>query len=614
MPGYGFDYRRSRIAEIATTILALIASATSAKTQERPSASPIDAHPSAATALTPCPEGRISEITVQNGSVFDLANPDLEGRFAWAYGLANTLHVRTRARIIEKELLFEVGECYDVDQLRDSERLLRGFGFIARADIYGIRGGADSIRVVVDTQDEWSTRVQPEIDSRDGIKLNGITLVEDNLLGTGRRVALFYDRENDQRVYGAEFVSPQVMGTLTDLALQASRTEVGYSYHQAVAYPFVGETGKWAFRQQLGRDEDYFELLQPDSPDGLSRIWIPVRRFEAEIGAAFRWGGERYRHALVGAAIVNEKIGYPGAPIYPDSVGRPAVPSIRFVPEWSTVRSTRVVLLLGGRKVEFVRRRSLESINSIEDLQLGVEGELSFGPTIPYLSDENDVAVAAGLRAAAELKPTFTVGGTVAVEGRRRLDSSEGSDWGDVMGEIDAWAYLRPEPDSPHATVASVSAVGGWNASSPFQLTLGGDAGLRGFPRHVDPGGRRIVASIEHRRYLGWPLPELFDLGGVVFLDAGKIWPGDVAFGTESPIRATAGVGLRAAFPAGSRQTFRADIGIPLRGAGGAKGIVISIGVGQVIGRKVTGPDPQILRSARYALTSSRFLYSGGWW
>src|SRR5690606_3248891 len=156
-------------------------------------------------------------------------------------------------------------------------------------------------------------------------------------------------------------------------------------------------------------------------------------------------------------------------------------------------------------------------------------------------------------------------GGQAAIEGRRRDETADRPDWGDVMGEIDVWAYLRSEPESPHTTVASLSAVGGWSASSPFQLSLGGDAGLRGFPRHVDPGGRRVVASIEHRRYLGWPLPDLFDLGGVAFIDAGKIWPGDVPFGIESPVRATAGVGLRAAFPAGSRQTFRADVGIPLR-------------------------------------------------
>lgn len=566
------------------------------------------------TTTRQCPEGAISSVLIQNGSVFDLSAPALEGRFGWAYRLANALHFRTRSGVIDRELLFKPGDCYDVDALRDSERLLRGFGFIARADIYGIRESDDSIQVVVDTQDEWSTRIQPEVDSRDGVELAGITLVEDNIFGTGRRVALFYDQSNDQKVYGAEFASPQVLGTRIDLGLQASKTEVGYSYHQAIAYPFVGEWGKWAFRQQIGREDEFFELLVPRSSEEPDRIWLPMRRIEVEVGGAFRWGGERYRHGLVGAALVHEKIGYPDAPVYPDSLGRPIVPLVAFTPEWSPTRSTRAMILLGGRSVEFVRRRALETINGIEDLQLGIEGDISFGPTLPFLTDEDDLAFSAGLSAAAEPADVLAIGGQLAFKGRRRMDVNEEAEWADLVGEISLWGYLRSEPESPNTVVASMSVVGGWNATSPFQLSLGSDAGLRGFPRHLDPGGRRVVASIEHRRYLGWPLPELFDLGGVAFLDAGKIWPGDVPFGIESPVRATVGVGIRAAFPAGSRQTFRADIGVPLRGHSGNRGFMVSVGIGQVIGRSVTAPDPQILRSARYSLTSSRFLYSGGWW
>ena len=56
-----------------------------------------------------------------------------------------------------------------------------------------------SVQVVVDTQDEWSTRVQPKLDSRGRIELEGVVLSEDNLLGTGRHFSLFYDEEEDER-------------------------------------------------------------------------------------------------------------------------------------------------------------------------------------------------------------------------------------------------------------------------------------------------------------------------------------------------------------------------------------------------------------------------------
>lgn len=563
-----------------------------------------------------CTEGRIAEIVIDNNSVFDLSDPGLEGRFSWAYRIANGLHFRTRPEVIERELLFEVGDCYDVELLRDSERLIRGFGFIARVDIHEVRQADDRVQVVVDTQDEWSTKVDIGVGADEGRpRFEGARLVEDNLLGTGRRAGLFFDQSEYERIYGMEYVAPQLFSTRSDLALQVARTEVGYSVHQSVAYPFVGEDGRVAWRQKVERRDRYFELFMPDDTDRLARIWMPTRREQVELAGAFRWGGRRYRHALIGGALVGERINYPGLPIFADSAERPVVPSDVLRPEWQPISTARAMLLLGGRSVEFVRRQAVETVNGVEDLQLGMEGEISIGPTIPFASKEHDLALAGGFSVAMEPRPEIALGGQIAVDGRRNLSAAADTPaWGDVTAEVDGWAYLRGRRDSPNTVVASVSAVGGWNPSSPFQLTLGGDAGLRGFPRHLDPGGRRIVTSIEHRRFFGWPFRDLLDLGGVVFVDAGKIWPGDVPFGVESPVRAAAGIGIRAAFPPGSRQTFRADFGIPIFGHEGVRGFVVSVGTGQVIGRRqVTRRDPQIVRSARYALTSSRFLYSG-WW
>src|SRR5690606_27585014 len=150
-------------------------------------------------------------------------------------------------------------------------------------------------------------------------------------------------------------------------------------------------------------------------------------------------------------------------------------------------------------------------------------------------------------------------------------------EWNDVLAEIDAWAYLRRAPDSRHTLVGKVSGVGGWSARTPFQLTLGRDTGLRGYDRHVDPGSIRVVGSLEHRAHLAGPFAELFDLGTVAFADVGKIWPGDVPFGTESPIRTSVGGGLRIAFPPGSKQTLRVDVGFPLGGGSRFSDAAISI-------------------------------------
>mgnify|MGYP006196265705 CR=1 FL=1 len=53
-----------------------------------------------------CPAGRIEHIFIDNHSIFDTSDPDLDPRFRWAYAAANRLHVRTKEGVIAEELLF----------------------------------------------------------------------------------------------------------------------------------------------------------------------------------------------------------------------------------------------------------------------------------------------------------------------------------------------------------------------------------------------------------------------------------------------------------------------------------------------------------------------------
>ena len=106
-----------------------------------------------------CPDGVVSSIVVDNASVFGPEELGGEGRFRWAYDLVNRLHVRTRPWFIQRELLFDRGDCFDPLLLEESERLLRDYRFIARADVYGLRQPDGSWHMVVDTQDEWTTKL-----------------------------------------------------------------------------------------------------------------------------------------------------------------------------------------------------------------------------------------------------------------------------------------------------------------------------------------------------------------------------------------------------------------------------------------------------------------------
>ena len=558
-----------------------------------------------------CPQGRISSIFVDNHSVFDTSDPDLDDRIGWAYRLANRLHVPTREEVIRREILLTEGDCFDPEMLLESERVLRASAFLAKVDIYAIPQPDGTYHIVIDTRDDWSVRLEPQTDSRDGLQLTGIELRDDNLLGYGRRVSAFYLREWDEPTYGFSYATPQLLGSRWDASLAAGKTPTGHLFSQSLSYPFIGESGRWAVRQQLQHSDRFFDYLA-ESDSGLVTILFPERRRSFDLGGVVRVGGRRSL-TLLGAALVGEWIAYPSFPRYAHKGQEKtfAGDSLLQVPFGrDSVSSVRAMLLAGQRNVRYVRRRGFDTVRGTEDVRLGIEAEIGVGRSISALSSHSDMAIELGLFGGAEFGSAVTAGSQIRLEGKRRSDeASERTAWNDVFAQMDAWAYWRPSPESRHTLIGALAAAGGWNTTVPFQLTLGGASALRGHPRHQDPGAQRVVASVEQRSYLGWPYPQLFDLGTVAFVDVGKMWAGEVPYGIDSPVRVNLGFGLRAALPPGSRNTLRVDLAVPFQSGLSAGDLVVSAGVRQVIGARMVRTDPQLQRSSRRGVATSLFTY-----
>ena len=562
-----------------------------------------------------CPNGVVAEIFIDNRSIFDVGSEDLDPRFNWAYRSANRMHVRTRESVIRRELLFREGECYQPALLEDSERILRSLSFIADADVFAVPQPDGSHHVVVETRDEWSMRVEPQWDSEEGgWRLSGVQLREDNLLGTGQHVSAYLKRQQGERVYGAAAGTRQLFGTLLDAEVGVARTPVGVSVVQRLAYPFRGENGRWAFRQQVEHLERNFVIYVPAADGGLRRHYFEETRRSFDVGTVMRLGRPG-RLTLLGVALAGERTKYPRDYLSVDGGGgQPATQKlapgepIPVVTGLDTISSVRLVFLAGQRNVWFERRRALDAVRGTEDVRLGVEAEVGLGRSLGAFSDDDDLLLDVGFALATAPGRRLLAGVSARGEARRDFGAEPGGfEWRNLFGQADAWAYWRPSDQSPHTFVAAARGVGGWRTMVPFQLTLGSRAGLRGFPTHAYPGERRVVATLEHRAYLGWPYPRLFDLGTAVFVDAGKMWAGDDVFGVTSPVEASVGVGLRAAFPPGSRRTYRVDVAVPVTGGVG-RDVVVTLGVGQAVGR-ARDDDGQLRRSSRRSLATSLFRF-----
>jgi len=536
----------------------------------RAGAQTVDTRPAPPSRAVPadCPEGEVTRIFVDNHSVFDPASVPADRRIRWAYRLANRIHVRTRRDFIEDELLLAVGDCYDAALSRESARILREFRFIASADAFSVPQDDGSRHLLVETRDEWTTKVAGDVRFDGGLEIRGVSVIEENFMGRGISLGAYYREEDERRDVGGLFGIPRIGGGNWDLATAAGRTRVGSTWNQAVIHPFVGEVGTFAFRQRAHAREDLFTW---HLPNGLpwTHLVAPLDVGGLEVTAARRFGTAG-RFFLVGGGLSREWV-RPGIRSEVEGVragafgDREAVPDAISAPILGQLQSrdaTRVNLLVGVRRVRYQERSGLDALTGVQDVPTGRELLLSVGPSVGGGEGPGDIFVRGD--AFGGFASESVVGQLhLSLEGRRERASVDGA-VRDLLGEFHAFLYREVPTALPQTLVLRVSAQGGWRTDAPFQLLLGGPDGVRGYPDTAFPGGRRLVVSVEDRVRLPSPLPDLADLGATLFADLGRVHQGDAPWADPSGWRGTVGGGLRIGFPAGSSSVVRLDVALPL--------------------------------------------------
>lgn len=525
----------------------------------------------------PCPEGVVSHVFVDNHSIFDAPSLPDNPRVRWIYRAANRIHVRTRPSFIRGEVLLGPGDCLNEALVAESARILRSFQFIADADVFGVRQPDGTHHLIVETRDEWTTKTAGDVSFRGGIRLTEFSVVEENLFGRGLTLGVFMLDDEVVRERGGLLRVPRVGRRNWDLDLSAARTRVGTSWKQGWVHPFMGEVGTLAFRQSAQRTAGEFAWVLPRGSQN-QHLVAPIETGGAEVVLARRIGTPG-SYLVVGGGWSREWM-RPGDRTQIEGVRRgdfdvryPVDPQVqRSLEEELTHRDVDRLHWMGGvRRVRYVSLRNLDAIAGLQDVPLGTELLVSVSPTLVVREGGHDRLLRGELFWGAHEAP-FVVQARAVLEGRDRPTTVESPGTEGRFHDVIAGAYLLVyrvhEAPSSRTQVVRVGADGGWQTKHPFQLTLGGPSGVRGLDLHDEPGSRRIVVSIEDRIRLRSPLPDMFDLGTTLFMDAGRILPGQRPWEEDSGWRTSLGIGLRLGFPAGSASVIRMDIAVPMQGSG----------------------------------------------
>ncbi len=541
----------------------------------------------------------------------------------WLNAVARKVHRRTRHEVIERELLFAVGDCMDELALSESGRILRELPFLADADVRSVVDEEGMARVEVETREDWTLRLDVRPEWEDGLRFVHISATEENLMGRGLLVGLYARRRDEERDLGGQLRTIQLAGTRMDAHLTGGRTRTGVFFTESLTYPFVGELGRWAFVESYALREDLFPYAAP-AGSSYTNASLPMqtRYAEATLGrrlgtpgdltvlaGGMSWEDVRFDDYPAGVEVVS---GFDFS--VRDTADQATIDAIG--PQVGPRRGAYLNLLAGKRRIRFLTRRGLDAVRGVQDVRVGTQALLALGGSLgeidhPAGDDGRELRGSLSLFAGSA-GSTWIFNSELTLSGSGFFPASPApSSLRDLLGEFGAALYWHPgarHNDSTvhrHTLVFGLTGAGGWNNTLPFQLTVGGSTGLRGYDREDFPAARRIVATIEDRITLDGPFRDLFDLGLVVFADVGAGWRGDVPFGTNSGLLGSAGAGFRIALPSGARQVVRLDLAVPVE-AGGLRQLQFRIGSDGI--SLLNGFANLQLRRSRTASPAAAFL------
>jgi len=484
---------------------------------------------------------KIGEIRIDPQNIFDLEDPKENSVL---YRAANALHIRTRPEVIRRQLLFRSGEPLSVRIIEETERLLRGNQSLYDVSIRPVAYHDGVVDIEVRTRDTWTLAVGVSASREGGSNRHGVTLRENNALGTGIQVGI--NRTSDFDRTGTEYRITDNHAfdgwTTVDYALtQYSDGELKYFQ---LARPFYALDTRWG----AGVTGSKGNRIESVYTNGVISGQYQHKQDRAEaFGGLSKGLAEGWVHRY-SAGISYAMDAYDLDPDLPMPAELPqdqtlVVPFLRY----EVVQD----------RYEKVKNRDL--IERPEYFLMGWQSKLQLGRSLTSLGSTQDVwQYSASASDGLKLSAGQTLLASASISGQsgyaplnNQLSSGSIRYYGRARGDLLFFASLAGDVlKDPNST---------------NQLLLGGDTGLRGYPRNYQAGNQRVLLNLEQRMYTDWYPFRLFRVGGAVFYDLGRAWGGPTENTTNAGWLSDIGLGLRiVSARASSANVYHIDLAFPL--------------------------------------------------
>lgn len=473
-------------------VLPSVSARTSEQRLERPPGVPTDTDLQAEGA-------RIGRIQVKIRDLFDTSRPDEDTSL---FRLANRLHIDTRASTVRDQLLFAEGEPYSGRLLEESARLLRTQRYLRDAWVVPVAWHDGVVDILVEVQDVWTFNPGLSFGRKGGASTSGFELEELNLLGTGAQLSLGHtsgvDRDSNLLIYRDR----QLGGSWWGVDAQFADNSDGRRTSLQLQHPFPALDARWAGGLTLSDDERIDARY--DLGKVTDRYGVREKYASAWLGMSRGLRGEWTTRYRFGFTRDEARFGSPLAP-------RPTAllpADRRLAYPWVSIE---------WLEDEFQIERNRDQIDRTEDIALGLRAHLRVGFANPAFGAD---------RSATVLNASVAHGWDLTSRQTLQLDSSAAGRFesgvfrGGLLG-LDARYYFRQSPR--RVLYLGLSGLEGHRLDADQQVLLGGDSGLRGYPLRYQSGASRWLFTAEQRWFSNWYPFRLFNVGGAVFFDAGRV-------------------------------------------------------------------------------------------
>ena len=487
---------------------------------------------------------RIGKIEVINDNIFDKDDPN-ENRVLHRW--ANALHIITKPEVVTSQLLFQPGDDYNEQTIKETERLLRSNRYLGEARIVPSDYHEGIVDLEVRTTDVWTFNPSISFSRGGGKNSGGIGLKDYNFMGRGSGIGISYKSTVDRDTLSLLYFDRNLMNSRYQMIAEYSDASDGYTQHFGLERPFFALDTKRAGGATFGSGRSTESLY--DTGDIAAQFEHTFAKHDVYMGWSNGLKDGWTRRVFSGVGLESSEYGVAADSLYPQA----DIPDNR--------RFVYPFVGIEYLQDDYITTRNFDQMNRTEDRHLGWRASFQLGYASPGFGSSSQAWLLRSVVSDTVYRTstsTFAIG--AGLEGR--IEGGEARN-----ARLSVNGRFDKHQSENRLLHVGLTASAGTNLDLENTTYIGGDSGLRGYPLRYQGGDSALVFTIEQRFFTNWSPFHLFNVGGAVFFDAGRTWGVDPVDGERFGWLRNVGLGLRiGSTRSGLGRIIHLDLAYPLDG------------------------------------------------